>query len=168
MKLYDLYGNNPHIATITLQARMYGLNVSDRDAQRILDLIRHNARFCVFISAKGLEIFPIKERSALVGKIVGGRIACGSVLFFHDGACRVVTRKNWSETWAMLTPKPEVIKENRRTMPTRHEPSMFEEALPDEPMKKRRKKGFERTYYANVKMVSTRTFIKQTIRIQEL
>ena len=167
MKFYNLYGNNKNIATITLQARIYGLTVSENDIQQITNLISKNARFCVFISAKGLEIFPIREKSALVGKIVGGRIACGSVLFFHDGACRIVTRKNWNDTWRMLTPAPEVIKEDRCIV-SKRKPSMFDDAMPETPHKKMHKRGFSRTYMANASMINTRTFTIKTIKIHEL
>lgn len=151
MRIFELFGGNKYVAAINLYCQKYGITMPERETQKILELLSANDRFCVFIDNFGVELLRISERSALIGKIVGGRVKRGTVLFFHDGAYREVTRDNWAKTWKMLVPKPEKIVDDRIIMPICKR-TMFEDALPDRPLKKMAKRGFSRTYNANVSM----------------
>lgn len=148
MKISDLFGDNKSVSTINFYCQVYGITMPENELYNILAMLQENARFCVFISKLGCETLRIDQRSELVGKIVGGRVKRGTVLFFHDGAYRVVTPENWRETWKMLVPKPERIVDDRIIVPKRKR-TIFDEGLPDRVQKKAARRGFERTYIAN-------------------
>ena len=151
MKILDLFGSNKNVATINLYCKTYGITMPEPETQKVLQMLSNNSRFCVFIDKSGVDLLHIHERSVLIGKIVGARVKRGIVLFFHDGAYRVVTQDNWQETWRMLIPKPEKIVDDRIIVPIRKR-TMFDDALPERQPKKMSKRGFSRTHNANVSM----------------
>lgn len=152
MRISDLFGSNKNVATINFYCQKYGITMPESEEQNILEMLRNNSRFCVFIDKSGIDLLRINERSVLIGKIVGARVKRGVVLYFHDGAYRVVICENWNETWKMLIPKPERIVDDRIIVPIRKR-TMFEDALPERPPKKMSKRGFSRTHTANLSMM---------------
>lgn len=77
-----------------------------RIVEKARELIREGASFFI---ANGVdrepEILVMGARSEAFGKIVGFRLRYGAAVWWHDGALRLVTRENWKETWAKITPK---------------------------------------------------------------
>ncbi len=146
-----MFGSNKNVAVINFYCQKYGITMPESEEQNILEMLRNNIRFCVFIDKSGINLLRIHERSVLIGKIVGARVKRGAVLFFHDGTYRVVTRENWNKTWKMLIPKPERIVDDRIIVPIRKR-TMFDDALPERPQKKMAKRGFSRTNSANRSM----------------
>lgn len=151
MRIADLFGGNKYVAAINLYCAKYGITIPESEALKVSELLVDNTRFCVCIDKNGVELLPIRERSMLIGKIIGGRIKRGIVLYFHDGAYRTITPENWEETWKMLIPKVEKIVDDRIRVPKR-ERTMFDEAMPARGYKKMSKRGFSCTYYANEAM----------------
>lgn len=162
MKISDLFGDNKNISIINFYCQIHGITMPENELYNILEMLQGNARFCVFISKLGCETLRIDQRSELVGKIVGGRVKRGTVLFFHDGAYRVATPENWRETWRMLVPKPEKIVDDRIFVPKRKR-TIFDEGLPDRAQKKAARRGFERTYNANLGIDRLQTVIVRSM-----
>lgn len=144
MRISDLFGDNKNVALVNFYTSQYGITVPENTVGQMRKLQSDCAKFFVFIDEKGAEILQMRERSTLVGKIVGGRIRRGVVLYFHDGACRTVTRENWRETWAMIVPKTPVPEDDRIIVPVRKR-TAFDDAMPTRPAKKMHKRGFSQT-----------------------
>lgn len=152
MKIADLFGSNKNVAVINLYCQKHGITMPDCESERVVELVSNRTKFFVFIDGKGVETLVMSERSTLVGKIVGYRVKRGTVIYFHDGAYRVVTPENWNETWKMITPKAPQVQDDRIIVPIRKR-TMFDDALPDRPQKKFSKRGFSRTHTANEAMM---------------
>jgi hypothetical protein len=151
MRIADLFGGNQNIAAISSYCSKRGTIMPEREQEHILKMLEAGERFFVFISADGVECRKMRERSALLGRIVSYRFKRETVLFFHDGAYREVTRANWSETRRMIEPKQPTFVDDRIRVPKR-ERTAFDDALPGRPNKKAGRKGFLRTLTANESM----------------
>lgn len=152
MKIGEIFADNTYLASLKIECKMYGITMPRHIENEIAHLLRKSARFVVFIGRAHVETLEIAHRSDIVGKIVGMRLRQGKkVYFFHDGAMRLITWENWKKSWAMLTPKPEKIVDDRIRV-RRRERTMFEDAMPDAPHKKMSKRGFSRLYNASESM----------------
>lgn len=109
--------------------------------------------YFVTFSPDGADVLYMHKPSALLGRIVGGAMKRGTVLYVHNGWVKPLTWETWKQTWAKLfAPKPRKKQTPAldRSAPYRSE--IFETMQPKRPAKKARKCGFERTYNANASM----------------
>jgi hypothetical protein len=151
MKISELFSDCKHVATMKILCASKGVTMSGCEAQKIENLVRAGNRFFVFIGKDGIDILETDERSALLAKIVAGRVRKGLVLFLHDGAMREITRKNLSDSQRFIAPK-KVIERNDRVLIVRKKPTAFDDAMTERPNRKMRKRGFIRTEIANEAM----------------
>lgn len=109
-----------------MRMQLENLNINGRAlpariVEKARGLVREGASFFI---ANGIdrepEILVMGGRSEAFGKIVGFRLRYGAAVWCHDGALRLVTRENWKETWAKITPK--AVERGRDPEPVRPRP----------------------------------------------
>lgn len=109
--------------------------------------------YFVTFSADGVGVLYMHKPSALLGRIVGGAMKRGTVLYVHNGWVKPLTWETWQKTWKKLfAPKS---RKSSMPMPNRervYRSEIFETMQPKRPAKKARKGGFECTYKANTSM----------------
>lgn len=148
MKLFNLLSDNKNVSFVSLYSIV---PLCKNVTAKIETLTQTNKPFFVFVSEKDTEILEVKEKSILLGKIVGGRVQRSkTVLYFHDNNFRIVSRENWKETWKHITPSEK--EKNDKIRIEKKEKTAFDECLPDRGYKKPSKRGFMRTISANTSM----------------
>lgn len=109
-------------------------------------------RFFVTISSGGAQVMYLREPSRLLGRVVGGAMKRGTVLYVHNGWVKALTWENWQKTWYNLfaPKKPNKNPEPNKIRPFKSE--IFNIMRQPRCPKKPRKYGFERTFTANQSM----------------
>ena len=108
--------------------------------------------YFVTFSADGVQVLYLQKSSALLGKIVGGAMKRGTVLYVHNGWVKPLTWETWKQTWAKLfAPKP------RKTAPVpnrvrAYKSEIFETMQQKRMPQKPQRRGFECTFSANQTM----------------
>jgi hypothetical protein len=148
MKISNLISDCKHVATIKIMCALQGQTMSEYETRKIENLIRAGHRFFVFTDKTGTSVVEMPERSLLLARIVAGRVCRSTVLFFHDGAIRQITRKNMAESWGLIAPQ-RVIECDDREKITPRKRTAFDDAMQKRPYKKMNKRGFSRTQIAN-------------------
>lgn len=124
--------------------RLYGVTMP------IID--QTQTEYFITISADTASVLYLHKASKLLGRIVGGAMRKGIVLFVRNGWVTPLTYETWSKTWAKLFAPKE---RNNLPAPNRERPyrsEIFETMQTKRAPKKPSKRGFERTYNANTSM----------------
>lgn len=151
MKISDLFDDNKFIAAIKLNCNCYGITVPENIASQCVEISQKNIPSFICISSSNISIFQLEKRSKLMGKIIGHYVKNGTVLYFHDCTYRTITPENWYKTWDIITRETTATADDRQFVPVRKR-SMLDECMPDNLHKKPAKRGFSRTYEANMRM----------------
>ncbi|MDR1119440.1 MAG: hypothetical protein LBM08_00805 [Dysgonamonadaceae bacterium] len=153
MKIGEILGNSRHITVIKVYCASIGAPISTSNEQNMNGLISKNVPFFAFIDKSGISVFEARERSALLAKIVAGRIRLSKVLYFKNNEIHEITRKNVVATCISIAPQ-KVVERAGYQPAIRKRPGMFDDGLTERPRKKCRKRGFERTERANASLES--------------
>jgi hypothetical protein len=151
MKIQNLISDCKHAATIKIMCGVHGQTMSDYETRKVENLVRAGVKFFVFIDKTGISIVEMPERSILLARIISGRVSRSTVLFFHDGAIRQITRKNMAESWRLIAPQKVIERDEREEIP-RRERTAFDDAMPGRPYKKMNQRGFTKTHNSNEAM----------------
>ena len=134
---------------ITALSLSNGQHTTDRDIERIKSLWHENTKFFVFINQYGINIMPLIEQSHKTGVYVCEHLKRGKVIYFHDNTFTEVTWDNWKRIYRTISRKPQTNDtEQSRSYTTSYRSKMFEDGKAERPIKKPRKRGFEKNYNA--------------------
>ena len=148
MNLSNLMGISPEMFTVQVCCAKYNHEFTDEMRDRIEKYRSQNKAFFVFVDRIGIDTLIMHERSHNLGNIVGSRLKRGVVIWFHDNSMREVNWDNWKETYAMITPKAQYVRDDR---PNRYEiqahkerkrlDKFVKEGMPDQAQGKFGKRG---------------------------
>jgi len=114
---------------------------------------RTETHYFVTFSPDGAGVLYMRKPSALLGRIVGGAMKRGTVIYVHNGWVKPLTWDNWAKTWAKIfAPEPRKSKAPEPNREREYRSEIFETMQAKRPAKKPRKQGFERTQSANASM----------------
>lgn len=113
MKIADLLGTNSKTMTIEMYCGRYGVTLTADTREQIEKYNAERRNFFVFIGSTGVDLLVMRERSELLGKIVGGRLHRGAVLWFDGGIMTWVNRQNWKEIWKEIAPRKAYVRDDR-------------------------------------------------------
>ena len=85
--------------TIEMYCGRYGVTLTSDTREQIEKYNAEHRNFFVFIGSTGVDLLVMRERSELLGKIVGGRLRRGAVLWFDCGIMTWVNESNWKQIW---------------------------------------------------------------------
>ena len=113
MKIADLLGTNSKIMTIEMYCGRYGVTLTSDTREQIEKYNAEHRNFFVFIGSTGVDLLVMRERSELLGKIVGGRLRRGAVLWFDCGIMTWVNESNWKQIWKDIAPRQAHVHDDR-------------------------------------------------------
>ncbi len=124
--------------------RVYGASEPEMD--------REAKRFFVTVSIGEAKVFPWRENSVLLGKIIGSEMKRGIVLLVEGSRVSPVTWEKWAEVWQrFFAPK----RKDKNPSPNRErvpKAGIFQLMQQERQPRKPQKHGFERTHIANLSM----------------
>lgn len=113
MNIAEALGTNSTIVSIQMYCAQYEVTLTNDKRDKIENLRRKRESFFVFIGRTGVDMLMMQERSEILGKIVGGRLRRGAVLWINRGYSQWVNWDNWKDIYRQLTPRKQYIRDDR-------------------------------------------------------